>query len=517
MTGKRSLAPWLLAVVSTIAMTFGFAWFDVPGHCSAFAGRDAALAAVFLDGHAAYLLGMLATIVLTAFLPEVLERRAPVVILCCAVVGTVANVLYCTDMSFNLMALSVAFMGFADVLLINVTAASSLAFVVDRRAQVPSLVCALAAKTALVYVVDVLLPDAGQVILFAAMPALAAIFAFLASCLVDDDARCVSLARLKFSPPLSTTVMGVLVVAGLIFAATRVVSSMGFWGSSYAVSDVGPFACAVATVVYVLACYFTLVRVDSRLLFRFLPALLLLFALYAVLYTGVGEVLGMRPSTVALISQYAELYGQAFVWTAILFAARTLRMPALRVMAVPFGLFVPVELLLQRYLLATGAGSLVVVLFAFFAAFAVLVWALVHFDGVVEERVPARCPACGPFAGEGASAQHVGPGSAMGVAMPGAVDPLPPAVSTAPPAEPSVAGIADGARRQMAVDAGLTKRETDVFLLLAQGRSRRFICDELFIADGTASTYIGRIYDKLGVRTKQELLTYVLEHEADRL
>ncbi len=50
-----------------------------------------------------------------------------------------------------------------------------------------------------------------------------------------------------------------------------------------------------------------------------------------------------------------------------------------------------------------------------------------------------------------------------------------------------------------------------MFLLLAQGRTRRFICDELFVADGTASTYISRVYDKFGVHSKQELLTCVLE------
>ena len=52
-----------------------------------------------------------------------------------------------------------------------------------------------------------------------------------------------------------------------------------------------------------------------------------------------------------------------------------------------------------------------------------------------------------------------------------------------------------------------------MFLLLAQGRSRRFICEELFIADGTASTYISRVYEKLGVHSKQELLSLVLEQE----
>ena len=50
-----------------------------------------------------------------------------------------------------------------------------------------------------------------------------------------------------------------------------------------------------------------------------------------------------------------------------------------------------------------------------------------------------------------------------------------------------------------------------MFLLLAQGRSRRFIADELFITEGTESKHSQRIYEKLGVHSKQELLSVVLD------
>ena len=69
------------------------------------------------------------------------------------------------------------------------------------------------------------------------------------------------------------------------------------------------------------------------------------------------------------------------------------------------------------------------------------------------------------------------------------------------------------ARRLFAEKHGLSERETDVFVLLAQGRSRKFICDELFIADGTASTHIRHVYEKLGVHSKQELLALVYKDD----
>lgn len=56
---------------------------------------------------------------------------------------------------------------------------------------------------------------------------------------------------------------------------------------------------------------------------------------------------------------------------------------------------------------------------------------------------------------------------------------------------------------------GLTPRETEVFLLLARGRSLPVICDELSIALGTTQTHVRHIYEKLAIHTRQELLDIV--------
>ena len=60
----------------------------------------------------------------------------------------------------------------------------------------------------------------------------------------------------------------------------------------------------------------------------------------------------------------------------------------------------------------------------------------------------------------------------------------------------------------------LTPRETDVFLLLAQGRDRSFIRGSLFISDATVKTHIQRIYAKFGVHSKQELISAVQKTDA---
>lgn len=64
------------------------------------------------------------------------------------------------------------------------------------------------------------------------------------------------------------------------------------------------------------------------------------------------------------------------------------------------------------------------------------------------------------------------------------------------------------AATRLAEEQGLTKRETEVALLLREGRSLRYIQSSLFISEGTARTHVKRIYAKLGVHSKQELIDF---------
>lgn len=58
----------------------------------------------------------------------------------------------------------------------------------------------------------------------------------------------------------------------------------------------------------------------------------------------------------------------------------------------------------------------------------------------------------------------------------------------------------------MSAMGNLTKREGEVLLLLARGRSIPYICDELHIAQGTVKHHVSNIYRKLGVYDRQGLL-----------
>ena len=61
----------------------------------------------------------------------------------------------------------------------------------------------------------------------------------------------------------------------------------------------------------------------------------------------------------------------------------------------------------------------------------------------------------------------------------------------------------------LAGQAGLTPRETDVFLLLARGRNNLYMQEELVLARNTVKSHIKHVYQKLDVHSQQELIDLV--------
>ncbi len=61
----------------------------------------------------------------------------------------------------------------------------------------------------------------------------------------------------------------------------------------------------------------------------------------------------------------------------------------------------------------------------------------------------------------------------------------------------------------------LTRREAEVFALLARGRSIPYVRDALVISRETAATHAKHIYAKLGVHSRQELIDLVADYQAE--
>ncbi len=58
----------------------------------------------------------------------------------------------------------------------------------------------------------------------------------------------------------------------------------------------------------------------------------------------------------------------------------------------------------------------------------------------------------------------------------------------------------------------LSDRETEILLLLAEGRTRPYIRERLFISSNTVATHIKHIYRKLDIHSKEELIDLVKMH-----
>ncbi len=90
-----------------------------------------------------------------------------------------------------------------------------------------------------------------------------------------------------------------------------------------------------------------------------------------------------------------------------------------------------------------------------------------------------------------------------------------PAPGTAPsPADaPSDAArlerLLDKRIEEIAFAKHLSRRETDVFALIARGRSLPYIAETLVLSENTVRSHTRRVYAKLGVHSKQELLDLV--------
>ncbi|AEW54580.1 Response regulator LiaR like protein [Bacillus cereus F837/76] len=59
----------------------------------------------------------------------------------------------------------------------------------------------------------------------------------------------------------------------------------------------------------------------------------------------------------------------------------------------------------------------------------------------------------------------------------------------------------------------LTERESEILLLIAEGKSNQEIADELFIALKTVKTHVSNILNKLNVSDRTQAVIYAFRHQ----
>ena len=83
---------------------------------------------------------------------------------------------------------------------------------------------------------------------------------------------------------------------------------------------------------------------------------------------------------------------------------------------------------------------------------------------------------------------------------------------------PEAPGVLDAKKAPSAQDwfreeFDLSERETEVALLIAQGRSKAYIADALCLSENTVRTHAKNVYAKLDVHSKQELIDLLQNRE----
>ncbi|QWU44306.1 response regulator transcription factor [Bacillus sp. NP247] len=82
--------------------------------------------------------------------------------------------------------------------------------------------------------------------------------------------------------------------------------------------------------------------------------------------------------------------------------------------------------------------------------------------------------------------------------------------------EPKVTGKMMSRMRQMKeqpLHEDLTERESEILLLIAEGKSNQEIADELFIALKTVKTHVSNILNKLNVSDRTQAVIYAFRHQ----
>lgn len=82
--------------------------------------------------------------------------------------------------------------------------------------------------------------------------------------------------------------------------------------------------------------------------------------------------------------------------------------------------------------------------------------------------------------------------------------------------EPKVTGKMMSRMRQkkeQPLHEELTERESEILLLIAEGKSNQEIADELFIALKTVKTHVSNILNKLNVSDRTQAVIYAFRHQ----
>lgn len=266
----------------------------------------------------------------------------------------------------------------------------------------------------------------------------------------------------------------ILIIVGILLAMVRIFGPSGIWGDSNTVyfESLGRIpAILVLTLCLAVFAWLALILMAKKpASIRFqLPILVVIAGLFVVV---IRSQVGESPSPLLdSIVQANDPFAHLLLWSAIAAAATMLDMPENRIIGIP-GLVYSVSSIVWIVFLRGSAVIETTIILVVVALVMNRSW-FSHFG----QRSVADPEDSNHLAIENSAARLS-------------------------------QSIAERCK-EVATEYKLSPRETEVFMLLAQGRTCSFIQNELVLAESTVKTHMSHIYTKMSVNGRQEMMDLV--------
>ncbi len=360
------------------------------------------------------------------------------------------------------------------------------------------IVAALAMETLALLFVEAVISPIWQIILAITLPLVSAfLFEKTRRGALASASREPSQAHIKQANVNRKSLLVLIVAAALLLATVRSFSSIGLWGFSSSASHTllsDAVFWLVSAVLLALFAHVSLVKTAKwPFRTRFQPAFIVVIGglFVVVLHQALG---GASAEMVNEIMRLDDSCAHLLFWLVVITSIDALPFPSYRVMGIAAISYATSSIL---WVLLLSSGAILNSVIALVAVYALTVVAM-HGEWLGSEKdtdAPEETTLIHASEQENKVQATSSPEKAKGLSG------------------KHVSQIIAHRCKDLAVERKLSPRETEVFILLAQGRTRTLIQEELVLAENTVKTHIAHIYTKLGVGNRQDMMDLVLSEE----
>lgn len=470
----------LYVILLVLGLTLLNTWSDVIGHVNAFACAAALLDGPLSNGRMLFSSGLCTSAFLVAAAPEIAWQRRFALNLSATALAASASFLYAVSASlgsFSHLAAALgafvvgAMYGWFEVRLLSLSVHRDIL-------GIGGTLCCLAGSLVLKALLSGLVgscPEVIQTAILIACPLTVGLGAVQPLSAVSGDEERVSVGLRNRRE--ARTWLCFLLLGAILSAVARAVSNLGYWGEGYLVDASSvPFALVAAPVLFVVT-WATLVRCKEDVA-GLAGGLLVLLSGFLLLEIFDSNAISVE--AYSILASATELYGHMLFWGLMVFSMGRMGMHPFRVVGAAEGTMSASAIALAALLVGVADSSRALIAISLYVGAAVALFLFRSANAEVEELEQARLGGAMPFDGS----PTIGGGATVRAALVGPSD-----ICALP-------GYSN-----------LTERERDVCELLVQGRDRAFIAGQLGLSEGTVKTHMQHVYQKLGVHSKQELIS----------